>query len=109
MIEAVGLTAHYGVRPILRDVSLHVATGELVAIMGPNGVGKTTLLKVLAGALPPRAGHVLVDGLPTRFLGGSRARDPQAHGVPLRRAVDWSPGHRAGLPARGGAAVGDRC
>ncbi len=66
MIEAIGITRHYGVRPVLRDLSLRVETGELVAIMGPNGAGKTTLLKVLAGALPPQSGHVLVDGLRRR-------------------------------------------
>ncbi len=66
MIEAIGITQHYGVRPILRNVSLRVETGELVAVMGPNGTGKTTLLKVLAGVLSPQAGYVLVDGLRRR-------------------------------------------
>ncbi|MFN7950645.1 MAG: ABC transporter ATP-binding protein [bacterium] len=66
MIEAIGITQHYGVRPILRDVNLRVETGELVAIMGPNGTGKTTLLKVLAGVLSPQSGYVVVDGLRRR-------------------------------------------
>lgn len=47
-------------RPILENVSLRVAAGESVALLGPNGVGKTTLLRVLAGLLTPAAGQVLL-------------------------------------------------
>jgi ABC-type multidrug transport system ATPase subunit len=62
MIDIVGCTFHYGVRPLLRDVNLHVDAGELVALMGPNGMGKSTLLGLMAGLLPPLRGHVAVDG-----------------------------------------------
>jgi ABC-type cobalamin/Fe3+-siderophores transport system ATPase subunit len=51
MIEVRQVTQHYGVRPILRNVSLHVHAGERVIILGPNGMGKTTLLSVMAGVL----------------------------------------------------------
>jgi energy-coupling factor transporter ATP-binding protein EcfA2 len=47
--------------PILRDVNLELATGETVAIVGRNGCGKTTLLRLIAGLLRPAAGHVRVD------------------------------------------------
>ena len=50
--------------PALRDVSLDVPAGARVAILGPNGGGKTTLLHVLLGLLPPAAGTLLVDGKP---------------------------------------------
>jgi len=50
MINVANVWHHYGIRPILKDVSLQVAAGELVAVMGPNGMGKTTLLSVIAGA-----------------------------------------------------------
>ena len=66
MIRAVDITQHYGVRPVLRQVSLEIETGELVAILGPNGMGKSTLLSVLAGVLSPQHGHVEIDGLARR-------------------------------------------
>lgn len=66
MIEAVRVTQHYGVRPVLTDVSLRVPGGELACVMGANGVGKSTLLAVLAGVHSPQKGHVLVDGMRRR-------------------------------------------
>ncbi len=47
----------------LRDVSLTVRTGELVAILGANGAGKTTLLRALSGLLPPHFGKIIFDGV----------------------------------------------
>ncbi len=61
-------------RAVLTDVSLAVAPGEWVAITGPSGVGKTTLLHVLAGILPPDAGRVEWLGTDLYALGES-ARD----------------------------------
>jgi putative ABC transport system ATP-binding protein len=50
--------------PVLRDVSVTVRPGELVAVTGTSGAGKTTLLSAMAGLLPPASGRVLVDGAP---------------------------------------------
>jgi energy-coupling factor transport system ATP-binding protein len=52
--------------PVIRDVNLAIRRGEFVALMGPNGTGKTTLAKHFNGLLVPTAGHVLVDGNDTR-------------------------------------------
>lgn len=57
-----GVEFGYSSAPVLRDVSLSVDEGELLAIMGPNGVGKTTLLKCLNRVLEPRAGSVFIAG-----------------------------------------------
>ena len=53
-IEVVNLAVHYGVRPILRNFSMAVRRGELVAVLGPNGMGKSTLLAALGGLLGNR-------------------------------------------------------
>ena len=52
-----------GEQTIFNDLSLRVPRGKTVAIMGPSGTGKTTLLKLIGGQLRPDAGRVLVDGL----------------------------------------------
>ena len=63
VLRASGLTGgHDAERPVIRDVSLDVIGPERVAITGPNGVGKTTLLKLLTGQLVPQAGSVQLGG-----------------------------------------------
>ena len=62
MINVVDVWHHYGIRPILRNISLHIAPGELVVLMGPNGMGKTTLLALMAGILSPLKGNIEIDG-----------------------------------------------
>lgn len=58
-----GLRAGYRDAPeVLRDLTLRVEPGELVAVLGPSGSGKTTLARVLAGLHPPSAGRLLIDG-----------------------------------------------
>ncbi|MGI9455957.1 MAG: ABC transporter ATP-binding protein [Aeoliella sp.] len=66
MIQVHQLTHHYGIRPVLVDVSLEIGTGELVVLLGPNGSGKTTLLGCLAGTIWPARGHVEFDGVKRR-------------------------------------------
>jgi len=56
------INTYYGDSHVLRDVSLSVAPGETVALLGRNGVGKTTTLKSIVGWLVPRSGSVTLDG-----------------------------------------------
>jgi branched-chain amino acid transport system ATP-binding protein len=58
------LQAGYGEVRVLWDVSLEVAAGELVCIIGSNGAGKTTLMRCLSGLLQPSAGSIAIDGRP---------------------------------------------
>jgi ABC-2 type transport system ATP-binding protein len=62
MIEVTDLTVHYSVKPVLKDINLYIRAGELVVIVGPNGMGKTTLLGAMAGVVPPHRGTVKIDG-----------------------------------------------
>ena len=62
MLEIRGLNSYYGESHILRDVDLRVLAGEMVCLIGRNGVGKTTLLKSLIGLLKPRSGEIVFEG-----------------------------------------------
>jgi len=62
LLELDGISAGYGDLTILRDISLSVAAGEVLCISGRNGVGKTTLMRVIAGNLPPQAGTIAMNG-----------------------------------------------
>jgi ABC-type multidrug transport system ATPase subunit len=66
MIELVNVIQHYGVRPVLKNINLSIRPGELVVIVGPNGMGKSTLLGVMGGVLQPQHGTVTIDGYQRR-------------------------------------------
>ncbi len=59
ILETVGLWSGYGGKPVLQGVDMSVREGEIVAVIGRNGVGKTTLMKSLIGLLPANRGNVL--------------------------------------------------
>jgi iron complex transport system ATP-binding protein len=95
-IRLESISAAYGTRIALHEVSLSVAPGEFLALAGPNGSGKTTLLRVILGFLTPTAGRLEVLGAPVNRLSPrERARrvawvpqDEQARDdVPLREYV----------------------
>jgi iron complex transport system ATP-binding protein len=69
MVSVEDIVAGYDGRPVLRDVRFDVASGEFLGLIGPNGCGKTTLLRVISGALPTMAGRVVVEGSDVREIG----------------------------------------
>jgi len=79
-----GVTAGYDHAPALEDVTLELPQGSLVAIFGPNGGGKSTLLKLIAHAIEPWSGTVEVLGAP------AGARAAQIAYVTQAELVDWS-------------------
>ncbi len=71
MIRVVDVSHHYGVKPVLSHVSLDVPARQLVVLMGPNGVGKSTLLSIVAGLIAPARGYVEINGLRRRSSEGA--------------------------------------
>jgi branched-chain amino acid transport system ATP-binding protein len=61
-LRTVDLSAGYGGRAVLHDVSIEVTPGQVVSIVGPNGSGKSTLLKTIVGVIRALSGQVLLDG-----------------------------------------------
>ncbi|NES72370.1 MAG: urea ABC transporter ATP-binding subunit UrtE, partial [Okeania sp. SIO2D1] len=72
MLQISGLNVYYGESHILRDVDLSVPQGEMVCLIGRNGVGKTTLLKSIIGLLKPRTGEINFTGQPITQLSPDR-------------------------------------
>ena len=62
MLELRNISVDYADQPIISNLSLAVATKEIVSLVGPSGSGKTTLLRVIAGLEKPRMGSILIDG-----------------------------------------------
>ena len=62
MLEVDGIHTYYGESHVLHGVSLRVAPGEAVALLGRNGAGKTTAIRSIVGFTPPRAGRVVFEG-----------------------------------------------
>jgi urea transport system ATP-binding protein len=107
MLTIQGLSVGYSDSQILWDVHLHVPEGQVICLMGRNGVGKTTLLKSVMGLLSPRAGAIMLGGRDiTRMRPEQRARSgigyvPQGREIFPQLTV-WE-NLRLGLLAKNGA------
>ena len=71
-IEVQGINKSFGATPVLRDVSVDIASGSLTALLGPSGGGKSTLLRVIAGLETPDTGTVRIDGTDATRLAPQR-------------------------------------
>ncbi len=72
MLELNGIDAAYGPRQVLHGVSLSVAKGQVVTLLGANGAGKTTTLRTISGLVAPARGAVLLEGRPIHRLSAER-------------------------------------
>ena len=80
LLSVTGISAGYGLTPVLHEVTLHIDTGEVVALVGANGMGKSTLLRTITGLIQPSAGEVVFDGVD---ITGRAAHDVVAHGIAM--------------------------
>jgi simple sugar transport system ATP-binding protein len=78
LLEADRISKYYGNIVALQDISAHVNAGEVTCILGDNGAGKSSFIKILSGCHQPDAGRLLVDGEAVHF---SSPRDARAHGI----------------------------
>lgn len=82
-IEAHNLTVSYSRKPVLWDVDFTMPEGNLIGIVGPNGSGKTTMLKAMMGLIPSESGYTHIFGRPLE-----KVRERVSY-VPQRESVDW--------------------
>jgi manganese/iron transport system ATP-binding protein/manganese/zinc/iron transport system ATP- binding protein len=111
-VEIADLTVSYGPKPALLDVSVSIERGLLVGVIGPNGGGKSTLIKAILGFVRRDVGRVLIEGVPAEQAKGRVAY------VPQRGMVDWDfpvtvgqvamMGRYASMPWYGGPSAEDR-
>jgi branched-chain amino acid transport system ATP-binding protein len=133
MLEVKGLNVWYGPTEVVRSATFNVPEGEIVALLGGNGSGKTTILNTLTGLVAPKAGSVRlagtdVAGWPThRIVAGGMVQVPQGREVfasmtvadnlalgattkrgspPVERVLEMFPALRAKLRLRAGALSG---
>jgi urea transport system ATP-binding protein len=87
MLSVEDLTLHYGASQILHGVSLTARPGAVTAVMGTNGVGKTSLLKAIAGRHPYTGGRITLDGRELKHLGAAQVAQRGIAYVPQGREV----------------------
>jgi branched-chain amino acid transport system ATP-binding protein len=87
MLEVRGLEAAYGASQVLFGVDFAVRTGQVVTLLGRNGMGKTTTVRAIMGILPPRAGSVHLDGQPLHGLPAYRIAQRGLGLVPEGRQI----------------------
>jgi simple sugar transport system ATP-binding protein len=78
LLEAEQISKYYGNVVALKDISVHVDAGEVTCILGDNGAGKSSFIKLLSGSTQPDAGRLLVDGEEVHF---ASPRDARALGI----------------------------
>ena len=84
MLTVTDLNVWYGITEVVRRATFSVPTGEIVALLGGNGSGKTTILNTLTGLVSPRGGTVMLDGSLDRRQTHARDR-PRGHGAGAAR------------------------
>src|SRR5258706_16338926 len=87
LLAVTGIHTYYGKSHILHGVSLEVGRGEVVGLLGRNGVGKSTTLKAIAGLVHPSRGSVLFDGRPISHLPAHRLARLGIGYVPEERRI----------------------
>jgi len=87
LLEVEGLCSGYGRSQVLFDVALHVAEGEIVGLLGRNGMGKTTLVRSILGLIKPTAGTMVFDGHPIAGMAPHRVARQGIAVVPEGRQV----------------------
>ncbi|HUY28157.1 MAG TPA: ABC transporter ATP-binding protein [Candidatus Binataceae bacterium] len=80
MIEVQGLTKFFGATRAVNHVSFKVEKGEIIGLLGPNGSGKTTIMRILTGFFPPTSGRAMIGGL-----------DVAEHSIETRRKIGYLP------------------
>lgn len=75
LLEVRNLSRHFGAVKALEHCSLSVHPGEVVALAGDNGAGKTTMIKTVSGVYPPSSGEILIEGKPVLFSSPEDARE----------------------------------
>src|ERR1035441_976358 len=94
LLQALDISKHYGGIAALKNARFAVRAGEVHALMGENGGGKSTLAKIIAGSVRPDSGQIVIDGQPAAI---ASPLDAQRHGIGIiYQELDLFPNLTAG-------------
>ena len=88
MISISHLTKNYGKACILDDITVDFEKGHIYGLVGPNGCGKTTLMRCIAGFTQPSSGTVTIDGV---LIGAKRISNPKGDTAARAKVLDFAP------------------
>ena len=92
LLEVDGIETCYGLSQVLFGLQLTIKSGEMIALMGRNGMGKTTTIRTIMGLTPPRAGAVRLSGRDVRGLAAFRIAQL---GIGDRKSTRLNSSHRS--------------
>jgi ABC-2 type transport system ATP-binding protein len=81
------ITKNFGEKQVLKGVNLQAHSGKALGLLGRNGAGKTTAIRIIMGVFPPDGGEVLLDGKPIRHSGANIGYLPEEHGLYPKKII----------------------
>jgi ABC-type multidrug transport system fused ATPase/permease subunit len=79
LVEMIGVNLHFGTKTIFDNFDLEIAAGERLVLLGPSGIGKSSLLRILLGTLKPENGRILLNGVEIDHLGREQLNRIRTH------------------------------
>jgi ABC-type multidrug transport system fused ATPase/permease subunit len=105
LVEIKGVTVHFGAKMIFNDLSLEIRRGECLVLLGPSGIGKSTLLRLLIKTLNPERGSILFHGVDITHLPRTQLNRVQSTALVGNTAIATGGSYAFSYPKNQGIAI----